>query len=302
MQKIIPCIWFNKNAQEVVSFYRSVFKNTSTGDTSFYTEAGNENHQMEAGTPMTIEFSIEGFKFLALNGGDTFKPNPSISFFYNTKSKEEMDKLWSKLIEGGKELMKLQEYSFSKYYGWLEDKFGVSWQLNIAEEGVTIDKIIPSLLYTKEQAGNAKLAAEYYTSIFANSKIGEIYNYGAVAAPNKTDDVMYMDFVLEGQPFTAMDSRDNHEFFFGEGISLIVYCDTQEEIDYYWDKLIVGGDPSAQVCGWLKDKFGVSWQVAPVELDKMLLDKDPSKVEKVTNAFMQMKKLDINKLREVYNS
>lgn len=302
MQKIVPSIWFDSNAEEAANFYISIFKNTRILNRSYYTNAGFEIHKKPAGSLLTIEFEIEGYKFLALNGGPAIKPNPSISFFYNTSSQEDIRSLWDKLLEGGNILMDLQEYSFSKLYGWVEDKFGTSWQLNMVSSDEKIDTIIPSLLFTKNQAGNAENAVMYYRSIFKDSSIGQIYRYGKDDLPNKEEDVMYMDFILEKLPFTAMDSRLDHKFAFNEGISFIVYCNSQEEIDYYWNRLTEGGDPSAQVCGWLKDKYGVSWQIVPLELDQMMLDKDVSKVDKVMASLLQMSKIDYNKLKEAYSS
>jgi predicted 3-demethylubiquinone-9 3-methyltransferase (glyoxalase superfamily) len=161
IQKIAPCLWFNHNGEEAVSFYTSVFKNSSVGDRTYYTKSGFEHHHMPEGTVLTIEFKLEGVDFVVLNAGPEFK--------------------------------------------------------------------------------------------------------------------------------------------FTEAISFVVNCDSQEEIDYYWGKLTEGGDANAQICGWLKDKFGISWQIVPTDFTEMLKSKDREKAERAMAAMMQMKKLDINQLREVYN-
>lgn len=160
MQKITPCLWFDKQAEEAVNFYVSIFKNAKTGNITRYGKEGHEIHNMPAGTVMTVEFQIEGQDFLALNGGPVFK--------------------------------------------------------------------------------------------------------------------------------------------FNEAISFQVHCKTQEEVDYYWEKLTQGGDKNAQQCGWLKDKYGVSWQIVPTVLPEMLQDKDPKKSERVMKALLQMHKLDIKRLKEAY--
>jgi predicted 3-demethylubiquinone-9 3-methyltransferase (glyoxalase superfamily) len=161
VQKITPCLWFDRQAEEAVNFYVSVFKNSALGRVSYYTEEGHEIHGMPAGTVLVVEFNLDGQQFMAMNGGPIFK--------------------------------------------------------------------------------------------------------------------------------------------FNEAISLVVNCDTQEEIDYYWDKLKEGGDPNAQQCGWLKDKFGLSWQVTPNILGDMLLDPDKQKANRAMHAMMQMKKLDIAKLKAAYD-
>ena len=162
----------------------------------------------------------------------------------------------------------------------------------------TTQKIIPSLWYDRQ----ATEAANLYTSIFAHSRIGSITRAGKAGfevhgLPEGT--VLNIEFEIEGQRFAAMDSALEHLFTFSEAISFLIECETQGEIDYYWEGLIAGGGQEG-VCGWLKDRFGVSWQVVPGVLDSMLLDPDPEKVSRVTRAFMAMKKFDIGVLEEAY--
>ena len=141
----------------------------------------------------------------------------------------------------------------------------------------------------------AEEAVKLYTSIFKNSKITATSRYGeGFPAPKGT--VMTMSFELDGQPFIALNGGPS--FTFSLGISLMVNCDTQAEIDDYWEKLSAGGEKN--VCGWLKDKFGVSWQVVPAILGKMMSDKDPAKVQRVGQAFMKMSKFDIDALKRAY--
>ncbi|RNF38991.1 VOC family protein [Planococcus salinus] len=147
----------------------------------------------------------------------------------------------------------------------------------------------------------AEEAVQFYLSVFKDSQMGRTTRYGKEGheihgMPEGT--VMTIDFVLEGQEFVALNGGP--AFQFNEAISLIVNCESQEEVDYYWDKLTEGGDEKAQVCGWLKDKFGVSWQVVPVALNEMLTSGDSEKVAKVTKEFMQMKKIDLPALQRAY--
>ena len=160
-----------------------------------------------------------------------------------------------------------------------------------------MQKISPCLWFDD----NAEDAVNFYASIFRDSKIGNVTRYGKEGYEihkKKEGSVMTINFEIEGQKFLALNGGPI--FKFNEAISFQVYCDTQEEIDYYWNKLTEGGDKNAQVCGWLKDKFGVSWQVVPVALIKMLEDKDSSKTERVMKAMLQMRKLDIDALTKAY--
>lgn len=297
MQKIIPHLWFDKDAEEAVAFYKSVFKNVETLNITHYTEAGHEIHGMEPGTAMTITFQIEGYKFIALNGGPHFKFTPAISFMVCLDSKEEVDAAWAKLSEGGKILMPLDSYPFSERYGWIQDKYGLSWQLSFSTQSGK-EKIIPSLLFTQEKAGKAEEAIYFYASVFENSKPGMIARYSVEQAPDKEGAIIYGDVILEGQKFAAMDSAQANDFTFNEAISFLVTCKDQEEIDQLWDKL--SAVPESEQCGWVKDKYGVSWQIVSGGMEEMMNDPDKEKANRAMNAMMGMKKIDIAKLRQAY--
>jgi predicted 3-demethylubiquinone-9 3-methyltransferase (glyoxalase superfamily) len=149
----------------------------------------------------------------------------------------------------------------------------------------------------------AEQAAEFYSSIFKNSKIGRITHYvkgGHEMHRQREGTVMTVEFEIEGQAFVALNGGSH--FKFNEAISFIVNCETQEEVDYYWEKLSEGGDPDAQQCGWLKDKFGVSWQIVPTALTEMVNHPDQSKVRKVLTVMYPMKKLDIESLKDAFES
>ncbi len=291
--KIGICLWFDNQAEEAAKFYTDVFKDSKIGNTNRYSKAGQEIHGKPAGSVMTVEFQLENQQFLGLNGGPLFKPNPSISFFVHRDTKEEIDALWEKLADGGQALMPLDTYPFSKRYGWVQDQYGVSWQLILAsKEGDWRPSIVPSLLFVGKQFGNAEKAMGFYQSIFNNSKPGMIARYGADQKPDEEGNVMYGDFAIEGEWFAAMDSGHEHKFEFNEAISFIVKCRSQEELDYYWKNL--SSDPSAEQCGWLKDRFGISWQIVPTILSNLL--NNPAKQERVMQVFMEMKKIDIDTL------
>ena len=188
--------------------------------------------------------------------------------------------------------MPLQEYPFSKKYAWIADKFGVSWQLNLDDRA---QKISPALMFTGADFGKAEEAINFYTSLFSNSNIAQISRYAA-GEGDKEGAVKYAEFSVNGYQFIGMESSFDHKFAFTEATSFMVSCETQEEIDFFWDKL--SADKASEQCGWLKDKYGVSWQIVPAVLDKLLGDPDPAKAQRVMKAMLQMKKLDIKGLEE----
>jgi predicted 3-demethylubiquinone-9 3-methyltransferase (glyoxalase superfamily) len=161
-----------------------------------------------------------------------------------------------------------------------------------------MQKISPCLWFDDQ----GEEAAKFYTSIFKDAKMGDVTRYGKEGYEihgREEGTVMTVEFEIEGQKFLALNGGPI--FKFNEAISFQVYCETQEEVDYYWEKLSEGGDEKAQQCGWLKDKYGVSWQIVPIILIKMLKDKDSEKSQKVMKAMLQMHKLDISTLKKAYD-
>jgi predicted 3-demethylubiquinone-9 3-methyltransferase (glyoxalase superfamily) len=270
---IYPCLWFDNNSKEAAEYYCTVF----------------ENSKIISQSPMVVIYELNGMKFMNLNGGDNFKINPSVSFFISCLDKNAVDEKWNRLSEGAKTLMPLDKYDWSERYGWLQDKYGVTWQIMLDDKAVE-EKIIPSFLFTGKQFGKAEEAIKLYTSVFPASSVDTLLYY-AEGDPN-AGKVLYADFTLNGHKFIAMDGPGEHNYTFNEGISVVVDCKDQKEIDYYWNKLTEGGEES--MCGWLRDKFGVSWQIVPVVLGKLM--NDAQKGPRVVQAFMKMKKFDISAL------
>lgn len=298
MQKITPHLWFDKEAKEAVEFYTSVFPDSKITNTTTL-------HATPSGDTDIVSFELAGQSFMAISAGPLFKFNPSVSFFVNfdpsrdKHARKNIDNLWDSLSQGGTALMPLQQYPFSARYGWVQDKYGLSWQLILSNpEGEERPVIVPSLLFVGVVAGRAEEAINFYRSVFKDSRMGTIQRYGAGQEPDKEGTVMFADFLLHGQWFAAMDSAHRHDFAFNEAISLIVNCDNQEEIDYYWDKL--SAVPEAEQCGWLKDRFGLSWQVAPSAMDEMLQNGTSEQIARLTQAFLKMKKFDLAELKTAY--
>jgi predicted 3-demethylubiquinone-9 3-methyltransferase (glyoxalase superfamily) len=272
---INPCFWFDGQAKAVAEFYAATFPDA----------------RLLGGSNFVVSVEVGGLKLSLLNGGPQFKVNSSISLFYNCGSEAEIDTLWKTLSRGGSVLMPLDNYPFARKYGWVADKFGVNWQL-ILPSAPPRQKVFPSLMFTQDRCGRAEEALRFYTSLFKDSSVGTLSRYGAGQEPEKEGTLNYGEFSLGGQWFTVMDSAQPHQFSFTEGVSLFLACENQKEIDYFWNRLSEGG--SEGQCGWLKDRFGVSWQVVPRVLEELMAD--PARSKRVVEAFLKMKKFDIEGL------
>ena len=269
---VYPCIWFDGNAEEAAEFYSKTFENTS----------------VDSVTPLVVMLTIKGKKFMLLNGGANAKPNPSISFFNICTSTDELEAAWKRLSENGLVMMPLDKYPWSSKYGWVQDRYGVSWQLMEANDQNPVSEVFPSLMFVGEYNGKARAAVTFYTSLFENSSVQHIATYG----PGEGDtegNVKYAEFSLDGSKMVAMESSMEHNFQFDWGVSLVITCDTQDEIDHFWEGFTAKGQASK--CGWCQDQFGIWWQVVPSILSKYMAD--PVKAPKVMDAFLKMTKFDI---------
>ena len=294
MQKITPFLWFDGKAEEAIKLYTSIFKNSKIVSISYW----GDGSPFPKEQVMNATFELDGQEFYAFDAGPQFKFNPSISFFVVCETEHETDTVWQKLVEDGTVLMALDKYDWSAKYGWLQDRYGISWQISQGKISEVGQKFTPSLLFTGEQNGKAEAAINFYTSIFDNSSITGILKY--TAGDNDAEGtVKHAQFSLNKQVFMVMDSSQPDTFKFNEAISLFVKCETQKEIDYFWDKLTAGGGQES-MCGWLKDKFGLYWQIVPPVLVELLSDKDPAKAGRVMQAMMQMKKIIITDLQKAH--
>lgn len=291
MQKISTCLWFDSNAEEAVPFYTKLFKNSKVDGTTHYGDVSAAQAKRPKGSVLTIKFSLEGMDFLALNGGPMFSFTPAISFFVNCETSSEVDELFNKLSEGGLVMMPLDKYPFSEKFAWVSDRFGISWQINLGKHH---QKIVPFLMFVQEQHGKAEEAANFYVSQFPNSKVTNV----TVVDPSAG--VKRVVFTLNGTEFNALDGGTGHPFGFSLATSLMANCDTQDEIDNLWKNLAEGG--AIQECGWLMDKYGLSWQVVPAALGDMLIEGGTEKSEKVMAEVFKMKKLDIATLATAYKN
>lgn len=282
-QKITPFLWFDHQAEEAAGFYTSVFRNSKIDRVVHFGE--------QVGV---VDFSLDGQGFNAMNAGPAFQLNPTISFFVVCETEAETDEVWGKLLEGGKVLVRLDKYPWSEKYGWVQDRFGLSWQISLGKMEDTGQKFTPSLLFSGEQSGRAEEALHFYASVFSPSSITGILHYGA-GGEGREGTVNHAQFSLCGQTFMAMDDSMESPDSFNEALSFVVDCEDQKEVDYFWDSLLAGGGQES-MCGWLKDRFGVSWQVIPRALPKLLSDPDPEKAQRASAAMMKMRKIEVDKL------
>jgi len=295
---ITPHLWFDTQAKEAAAFYCKVFP-----------DAGIDHVDVIRNTPSgdcdLVSFHLGGQPFMAISAGPYFSFNPSISFFLNfdpsrdPQARARLDALWAALSDGGTALMPLDAYPFSPRYGWIQDRYGVSWQLMTSQpDGAPRPFIVPSLLFTGEAAGQAEEALRFYASVFDDGALGNIARRPHDMPPDKQGTLLFGDVSINGQWLAAMDSAHPHGFAFNEAISFIVSCRDQAEIDRYWAKL--SHVPEAEQCGWCKDRFGVAWQITPAVLEEMMRDPDEARVARVTQAFLKMKKFDVAALQAAY--
>ncbi|MBL0146603.1 MAG: VOC family protein [Chitinophagaceae bacterium] len=279
---IHPCFWYNGNAKAAAEFYCTVFPDS----------------KITVDSAMVVNFELYGQKFMGLNGGPQFTFNPSVSFMVTCEHDAEIDELWNKLSDGGFVMMPLNKYDWSERYGFLQDKFGLSWQIYKGNYSYVNQKITPTFLFIGDNYGRAEASVKFYTKVFSSASIDSILLYTKEEGP-QAGKVKHAQYILDGKVFMAMDGFGPHQFAFNEAISFVIECKDQQEIDYYWDTLIADGGRES-MCGWLKDKFGVSWQVIPNVIGKLM--SDPAKGQSVMQAILQMKKLDIAKMEQAFNA
>lgn len=266
---IYPCLWFDHQAAEAADFYTSIFPNSRILEKN----------------PTAVSFEILGTTMMGLNGGPMYHQSQACSYFIYCGEEVGIEDLYAKLLEGGKAVFPLGSYPWNPKYAWVTDRFGTNWQLD-ADPIRSPQKMVPCLLFVNENKTRVREAMEFYTGIFPESqKLMEAPHPG-------TDNLLFAQLKLEGYLINMMSSTEAHEFGFTPGNSLVVPCENQAEIDFFWEKLGEGGQH--QRCGWLTDRFGHSWQIIPKGLGKLI--SDPEKGQKAMEELLKMDKLILEKL------
>ena len=289
MQNIVPHLWFDTQAVDAANWYVSLFAHSAITQVS-------QLHDTPSGDVDSVEFTLDGVDFSAISAGPYFSLNSTVSLMVTCRSAEEVDALYASLGEGATILMPLDAYPFSKRYVWLEDRFGLNWQLCYFETDEIQQKIRPVLLFSADACGRAEEALAFYAGIFPGTVPGYVSHYLPGEAPDTRAKTNYAECTLLGLQFVAMDHGIGGDEVFNEAFSFMVLCEDQAEIDYYWDKLSFV--PEAEQCGWVKDKFGLSWQIVPKSMSELLASATPEQAQRVTQAFLAMKKLDIRALEQ----
>ena len=279
-QRIIPNIWCDHNAEEVGAFYASVFDRTTSEVVARYPDDGLPEFQRAfAGQPLTVDVTIDGYRITLINAGAEFAPTSAISFVVcvdprgfggdEHAARGWINRVWTRLGEEGRVLMDIGEYRFSGLYGWIEDRYGVSWQLKLMDaEAEPEPPIIPMLVFGGPLQNRAEEAIAFYGALLPPSGIVRQTEHPVTAPPRVDEPITYSEFLLAGQRFAAFDSPVDRDHPFTPGISLQVDCEGQEEIDRLWDALSVV--PEAEQCGWLVDRFGLSWQIVPADMAELM--------------------------------
>lgn len=276
MQRIIPNIWINRVADEAAEFYVNAIPTTKLVETLKYPSEGLLEFQADfAGKTLTKTLEIDGYQLVLINAGDEFRPNSSISFFLNfdpsmrPDARGDLDRTWEKLTTEGTVLMELGQHPFSPHYGWVQDKYGVSWQLMLTNpEGDPRPFILPNLMFAGPVQNQAAEAIDYYLSVLPNAALGNRVTYSEAEGPVTTDSVVFSEFQIDGEWLTAMDSGVEQPTTFNEGVSLQLNVRDQAELDRVWEALSVV--PEAEICGWCKDRWGVSWQIIPENMNELM--------------------------------
>lgn len=280
---IYPCVWFESQGSEAAKFYCDIFPNTTITEDN----------------GMVQMLSINGQKLMFLTAGPQFQVNPSISFLIANEDEKETERLYKELLkDGGLALMELASYPFSKKYGWVKDKYGITWQLYTGDKGNTDQYFVPTLMFIHDNNGRAREAIDFYTKLFPNSSVEGIMTYADGQENDVPENIQHAQFTINGYTLACMDNSHDHPFDFDEGLSITVMTNDQKETDYYWDNFVKeGGEES--MCGWCKDKFGVSWQIVPQQLLELgINNKDKAQGKKVFEEMMKMKKIVIADLEK----
>lgn len=283
--KFASCLWIEEKPQEVADFYLNAFEETKQGPVNYFVD---DLHGTK-GDILTISLDLSGQAFILLNGGPEFTPTPAISHVVTCSTKEQLVALWAKLRINGTILMELGEMPGLGLFGWLNDRYGFSWQLKLAEGKQTIT---PCFLFTNALNGKAEEAIDYWIASFGEGAID-------LKLHDEEGEIRLASFHLFDQHFYIMDSAAAHDFGFSLATSFYIYCAGQEEINRLWDQITAEGEEYP--CGWMLDKYGVAWQTVTEDMDQLFDYRTPEKAYKTVMALYEMKRIDIEMLRRIFD-
>lgn len=285
MKTITPFLWYDDAAEEALTLYASLLENSEITDVN---RLPDENPG-SPGKVMIVSARLAGRDVQAMNAGPDHTFTPSSSMFVGCETAEQVDRVFEGLSEGGVALMPLDAYPFSERFGWVQDRYGLSWQISLTGQP---QSLTPFLMLTGDNVGKAEDAVGFYTSLFPDSGIDNV-------AKDDNGNVTMANFRLMSEPFILNESDYDHGFTFSDAYSFFVLCESQDEVDTLWEKLTSDGGKPVQ-CGWLEDRYGVSWQIVPERLMTLMADPDPEKAGRVAQAMLQMVKIDVAGLEAAY--
>lgn len=277
------CLWFDGQLAEAADFYTSTFENSRIKDQTYYI---TDEHGT-IGDLLTITLDLAGCEFLLLNGGDTFKPTPAVSYVVNCENEEQLNRVWQELNHDGQPLMPLMDYPELGKYGWTNDRYGFSWQVRL--EG-TAQTIVPCIMFANKNFGLAQAAIDEWITAFGGKQ-----NF----AVKEGEHLRAAGFQLRGQDLIVMDSPEKHTFDFSMGNSFYFYFNDQADIDYAWDAITTDG--KEWPCGWMEDRYGVYWQTVNKQLLAWTNDPDQEKAKRATQELYKMKKIDLAQIQRAHD-
>ncbi len=294
MQTIVPHIWFDDDATSAAEFYLGAFPDSRLVEVGTYPAQAFPGPPRGAdGQTSSVTLEIGGYRLTLINGGDAYSPTPAINFFVNfdpsvrPDATGDLHRVWSKLTDGGQVSMELGAYPFSSCYGWVQDRYGVNWELMLTNPaGDPRPFIIPNLMFCGAAQNRAREAVDHYLSVFSGAELASRVFYDQPDDLVTMDSVIFSDFQLAGEWLSATDSAVAQPFTFTPGLSLRVSARDQWEIDWLWSGL--SAVPEAERRGWCVDRYGVSWQILPANLGELLAR--PGALEK----FLRMTKVEID--------
>lgn len=302
-QKIIPCIWLESRAREAAAWYTGIFPESACEYEAVLPDT-------PGGEAVILTVNLWGSRIQLLEAGPMFERNPSFSYMVACATCEQAEQLWQALSDGGRAQVRMpfDRYPFCEKYGWLTDRFGISWQV-MHDGGQAVQRITPALLFTDEIGGQAEEAMNSYCALLRQRGIdaggmeGHLQYTAPAQAVGKAGLLATGRFRLAGREImvmdsAVMDSTVKHEFTFNPMQSFIIYCTDQAEVDYFWRNL--SADAASEQCGWLKDRFGVSWQIIPEVMEDMMANGSREQIARLVQSFVSMKKLDIAEMEAAY--
>ncbi len=290
MQKIVPHLWYAEDAIEAATLYAGAIDDSQI--LSISSLEGTPSGKVDV-----VSLELAGLRFQLISAGPYFRFTPAVSFSVSCHSREEADRIWRMVGKRSKESQALEAAPLTGDLDFVEDPYGLSWRILGGAESAQEGRITPTLLFSGDRCGAAEDAIRTWTGLFSGASIDElVQRQDTQDSPGRAGSILRASFHLGDIRFVAMASAVALPCSFNEAISFMVYCDTQEEIDHYWNGLSAVRE--AEQCGWLKDRYGVSWQIIPRLLDELMAESNTETRERVTQAFLRMKKFDIQVLKK----